>query len=77
MAVTTIDQYQYSTIEFADQLKYIKVHVDSTVDPVISDIESKLIDSNNNVYLEGNYYMTKSTFIKKIGSATFLMLEVQ
>lgn len=77
MTVTTIDQYTYSRVMFRGRLKQIRVIVENKVDPVISDIESKLIDSNQRVYLEGDYYTATNTFLKNIGSATALVLEVE
>jgi len=78
MAVTTLDQYNYSTVRKpqTNNLCQVRILVDGNTDPVLSDIESKLIDSENKAFLEGAHFLIKNTFVRHIGSATVLVLEV-
>lgn len=78
MAVTTLDQYNYSCFvdPSTNAIGHIDIIVDNISDPVISDIESKLIDSDNKAYLEGQHFVISDTMLTTIGSATTYVLEV-
>lgn len=77
MSVTTIDQYRYTRIPQQGFPKFIRIVVDNKLDPTISDIESKLIDSDQHAFVEGIHFIVHGTQLGNIGSATVLTLEVE
>lgn len=78
MSITRLDIYEYQCVRVEGDIpKYIRIVVDNNRDPVISDIESRLIDSDHRAFLEGKTFYVTDTFLKKVGSATVFVLETR
>lgn len=74
--LTRLDAYHYNVVPYpkGNNKIAVKITVDSSTDPVISDIETNLINSDNNAYVEGTFFKVENTELQNIGSATVLMI---
>lgn len=74
--LTRLDAYHYKIVPYPTLTNRIavKILVDGPTDPVISDIETNLINSDNNAYIEGTFFKVTETELQNIGSATALMI---